>query len=121
MEIRAQLERVNSRYDRWEEELDLIESRIDCLIGKLQSPNLIAEQYDFLCKKYAEMKRGFDAVRATGCCDSSGAEKSHNEIRILLGDMENLIEEMGALTELGTGKYVRALDDLYAKVGSFNR
>ena len=120
MEVRDQLEHINSSYDKWEEDLNALDTKLDYIISKLQSPALMKQQFDYLSKKYIEIKQKFDDIHDDDDSEGLSVEKSSDEITNLLNDMRNLIDEMRTLTEIGTDKYIHKLNEMYTKISSYN-
>ena len=120
MEVRDQLEHINSSYDKWEEDLNALDTKLDYIISKFQSPALMKQQFDYLSKKYIEIKQKFDDIHDEDDSEGLSVEKSSDEITNLLNDMRNLIDEMRTLTEIGTDKYIHKLNEMYTKISSYN-
>ena len=111
-----QLDEIEAQYDEWEKQICETEKTLDQIISKIQNPNFIQEQLNYLRERYEEIEENFKAICQRDGFEQSTVEKSEEEIVQLTYDITNLNKEISQVTELGTDKLLQKLNDIRLQV-----
>ncbi|KAH0794702.1 hypothetical protein GPJ56_001454 [Histomonas meleagridis] len=116
MDISQQLNTIELQYDEWEKQISETEGKLDLIISKLQNPNFIQDQLNYLRERYEEINSKFKEICKSGEAGESAILKSEEEIVQLTYDISNLTKELKQVTELGTDKLLQKLTDIEIQI-----